>query len=150
MNGLLMSSGSGGGGETVLNTLKSLVEPGTILISSFDTFEGMQEGFDGGWLACLAGGIEIQSLFDFVLLYNAVDGHRLSDTFTVLYQKFIFITSSEDCQNYSKYISNPSYMIYDAETIKSMTVRYNPDCTLQTVLDIMDAYTLESVVAAAK
>ena len=150
MDGLLMSSGSGGGGETVLNTLKSLVSPGTIRISSFDTFEGMQEGFNDGWLACLAGGIEIQSLFDFVLLYNAVDGHRLQDTYTVLYQKFIFITSPEDCENYSKYISNPSYMIYDKEAIRNMTVRYNPSCTIQTVLDVMDAYTLESVVSAAK
>ena len=149
MNGLLMSSASGGGGETVLNTLKSLVDPGTIKICSFDTFEGMQEGFNDGWLSCLAGGIEIQSLFDFVMLYNAVDGHPLADGYTVLYQNFIFITSSEDCENYSKYISNPEYMIYDAETIQSMTVRYNPDCTLKTLTDIMDAYTLESVVAAA-
>lgn len=149
MNGLLMSSASGGGGETVLNTLKSLVDPGTIKICSFDTFEGMQEGFNDGWLSCLAGCIEIQSLFDFVMLYNAVDGHPLADGYTVLYQNFIFITSSEDCENYSKYISNPEYMIYDAETIQSMTVRYNPDCTLKTLTDIMDAYTLESVVAAA-
>ena len=150
MNGLLMSSGSGGGGETVLNTLSSLVEPGTIRICSFDTFEGMQQGFDNGWLACLAGGIEIQSLFDFVMLYNAVEGHPLADTFTVLYQSFIFITNSEDCQNYAKYISNPDYMIYDAATIQSMTKKYNPDCTLQTLIDVMDAYTLESVVSAAK
>ena len=109
----------------------------------------MQEGFNDGWLSCLAGGIEIQSLFDFVMLYNAVDGHPLGDGYTVLYQNFIFITSAEDCENYSKYISNPEYMIYDAETIQSMTVRYNPDCTLKTLTDIMDAYTLESVVTAA-
>ena len=150
MDGILMSSGSGGGGETVLNTLSGLVAPGKIRICSFDTFEGMQTGFDNGWLACLAGGIEIQSLFDFVMLYNAVDGHPLADTYTVLFQKFIFIKNSEDCQNYAKYISNPDYMIYDADTIRSMTVRYNPDCTLQTLLDIMNAYSLESVVAAAE
>lgn len=149
MDGILMSSGSGGGGETVLNTLSGLVSPGKIRICSFDTFEGMQTGFDNGWLACLAGGIEIQSLFDFVMLYNAVDGHPLSDTYTVLFQKFIFIKTSEDCENYAKYISNPDYMIYDADTIRSMTVRYNPDCTLKTLTDIMDAYSLESVVSAA-
>ena len=150
MDGLLMSSASGGGGETVLNTLSNLMDPGQIKICSFDTFEGMQAGFDNGWLACLAGGIEIQSLFDFVMLFNAVDGHPLADTYTVLYQKFIFITNSADCENYAKYISNPSYMIYDADTIRSMAVRYNPDCKLQTLLDIMDAYTLESVVKAAE
>ncbi len=150
MDGLLLSSASGGGGETVINTLKSLVEPGAIKICSFDTFENMEEGFADGWLRCLAGGIEIQSLFDFVLLYNAVDGNRLSDTPTVLLQKFIYITNSEDCANYAKYISNPSHMIYSADTIRSMAKRYNPDASLETLYALMDAYSLEAVVAAAQ
>lgn len=149
MDGLLMSSASGGGGETVINTLKSLVEPGKIKVVSFDTFENMEEGFADGWLTCLAGGIEIQSLFDFVLLYNAVDGTPLADGRTVLLQKFIYITNSEDCANYAKYISNPEYMIYSPEQIRSMAVRYNPEATLETLTAMMDAYTLESVVAAA-
>ncbi len=149
MNGLLMSSASGGGGETVLNTLKSLVEPSTIKICSFDTFEGMEAGFSEGWLTAIAGGIEIQCLFDFVLLYNAVDGTPLSDTFTVLQQKFIYITNAEDCANYAKYISNPEYMIYDDETIRSMAKRYNKDASLDTIAALMDAYSLENIVAQA-
>lgn len=150
MDGLLMSSASGGGGETVINTLGSLTEPGKIKVCSFDTFEGMQEAFEAGWLTALAGGIEIQSLFDFVMLYNAVDGTPLADTYTVLLQKFIYITSAEDCENYAKYISNPEYMIYDADTIRSMAKRYNPDASIDTINALMDEYSLESVVAAAK
>lgn len=150
MDGLLMSSASGGGGETVINTLKSLVEPGQIKICTFDTFEGMEQGFADGWITAIAGGIEIQSLFDFVLLFNAVDGTPLSDTFNVLQQKFIYITNTEDCANYAKYISNPEYMIYDAETIRSMAKRYNKDASLQTIYDLMDNYSLESIVSAAQ
>ena len=149
MDGLLLSSASGGGGETILNTIKNLVEPGKIKIGSFDTFKGMEEGFAEGWLTVLAGGIEIQSLFDFVLLFNAVDGTPLSDTYTVLQQKFIYITSLEDCENYAKYISNPNHMIYDKDTIRSMAKRYNKDATLDTMYALMDEYSLESVVAAA-
>lgn len=150
MDGLLMSSASAGGGETVINTLKSLVAPGTIKLCSFDTFEGMEEGFKEGWIACLAGGIEIQSLFDFVMLYNAVDGTPLADSYTVLSQKFIYVTNEEDCANYAKYISNPDYMIYDADTIRSMAKRYNPDATLETLQNIMGAYSLETVVEGAE
>lgn len=150
MDGILMSSASGGGGETIINTLGSLTQPGKIKVASFDTFEGMEQAFENNWLTALAGGIEIQSLFDFVLLYNAVDGTPLSDTYTVLLQKFIYITSAEDCANYAKYISNPDYMIYDADTIRSMAKRYNPDASLDTIHALMDAYSLESVVAAAK
>ncbi|MBE7016547.1 MAG: hypothetical protein E7420_00115 [Ruminococcaceae bacterium] len=150
MDGLLMSSATGGGGETVINTLKGLTEPGKIKICTFDTFEGMEQGFADGWITAIAGGIEIQSLFDFVLLFNAVDGTPLSDTFTVLQQKFIYITNTEDCANYAKYISNPEHMIYDAETIRSMAKRYNKDASLQTIYDLMDEYTLESVVSAAQ
>lgn len=150
MDGILMSSASGGGGETVINTLGSLTQPGKIKVASFDTFEGMEQAFENNWLTALAGGIEIQSLFDFILLYNAVDGTPLSDTYTVLLQKFIYITSAEDCANYAKYISNPDYMIYDADTIRSMAKRYNPDASLDTIHALMDAYSLESVVAAAK
>ena len=45
MDGLLLSSTTGGGGETIMNTLQSLVDPGKIKIAAFDTFEGMEGGF---------------------------------------------------------------------------------------------------------
>lgn len=150
MDGLLLSSTTGGGGETIMNTLQSLVEPGKIKIAAFDTFEGMEGGFENGWLTALAGGIAVQCVPDFIMLYNAVDGTPLSDSFTVLYQNFIFITNLEDCATFAKYIDNPEHMIYDADMIRSLAKRYNPDATLDDIVKLMNDYSLAWVVENAE
>ncbi len=150
MDGLLLSSTTGGGGETILNTLQTLTDPGKIKIAAFDTFEGMEGGFSDGWLTALAGGIAVQSVPDFIMLYNAVDGTPLADTYTVLYQNFIFITNLEDCATFAKYIDNPDHMIYDAETIRSLAKRYNPDASLDDIVNLMKDYSLAWVVENAK
>ncbi len=146
MDGLLLSSTTGGGGETIMNTLQSLVEPGAIKIVAFDTFEGMEEGFEDGWLTALAGGIAVQCVPDFIMLYNAVDKTPLAEGYTVLYQNFIFITNLEECSTFAQYIDNPEHMIYDAETIRSLAKRYNPDATLDDLVNLMESYSLGWVV----
>lgn len=145
MDGLLLSSTTGGGGETILNTLQSLAGPDDIRIAAFDTFEGMEKGFEDGWLVALAGGIAVQCIPDFIMLYNAVDNTPLADGYTVLYQNFIFITNLEDCATFAKYIDNPEHMIYDAETIRSLTKRYNPEAALEDLQKLMADYSLEWV-----
>jgi hypothetical protein len=150
MNGLIVGSASAGGGETIINTLKNTTEPGKIKMAGFDTFEGMEEGFEEGWVEAIVGGMSPDSLFSFIMLYNAVDGQPLAEGYTVLSQKFIFIRSLEDCGTFAQYIDNPDYQIYDAETIRSLCKRYNPDATLQDLTGLMDQYTLEWVVANAE
>lgn len=150
MDGLLMGSASAGGGETVINTLKSTTEPGKIKLAAFDTFEGMEQGFEEGWIEALVGGMSPDCLFSFIMLYNAVDGTPLAEGFTVLSQKFIFIKSVEDCGTFAKYIDNPAYQIYDSETIRSLCKRYNPDATLEDLTGLMDQYSLEWVVEHTK
>ena len=84
------------------------------------------------------------------MLYNAVDGTPLSDSFTVLYQNFIFITNLEDCATFAKYIDNPDHMIYNADIIRSLAKRYNPDVTLDDVVKLMNDYSLAWVVENAE
>lgn len=150
MNGLLIGSASAGGGETIINTLKSTTEPGTIKIAGFDTFEGMEAGFEEGYIAALVGGMSPDCLFGFIMLYNAVDQTPLAEGYTVLSQKFIFIKSAEDCATFAKYIDNPEYQIYDAETIRSLCVRYNENASLEDLQALMDQYSLEWVVENAE
>ena len=40
-------------------------------------------------------------------------------------------------------------MIYDAETIRSLAKRYNPDATLDDLVNLMESYSLEWVVENA-
>ena len=54
--GYFMLSGSLGVGPTVINTLSGLGEPGFFKVAGFDTYEGMKEDFEEGWLVGMAGG----------------------------------------------------------------------------------------------
>ncbi|MCL1883492.1 MAG: hypothetical protein FWF81_07060 [Defluviitaleaceae bacterium] len=147
MDGLLMGNASGGAGETIINTLRRLTEPGHLRIAGFDTFDGMAEGFEEGWLSAIVSGMAPGALFSFVMLYNAVDETPLADGFTVLNQRLIAIRSIEDYALYRQYINNPNHMVYDADTIRSLTRRHNPDVTVQDVKNLMALYSLEWVMA---
>lgn len=126
-----------------------MTEPGAVKVGTFDAFEGMDEAFESGYLVYVAGGVGIESLFDFVVLYNAVDGTPLSDDLVVLNMSEIEVKSAQDCKNYSQYIDNPDHQIFTAEEIRNMCRRYNPDATLEDIQSYIDQYSLEWVVERA-
>ncbi len=150
MDAIALGNASVGAGETCINTLESMTEAGAVKVGCFDAFEGMKTAFEKGYLVYACGGMGVEALFDFIVLYNAVDGTPLSDTFTVLNLEEIEVKSAEDCEAYEKYIDNPDYQIYDAETIKSMVKRFNPDASIDNVKQYMSDYSLEWVVSNAK
>ncbi len=149
MDAIVLGASSVGAGETVMNTLSTMTEPGAVKVGTFDAFEGMDEAFESGYLVYVAGGVGIESLFDFVVLYNAVDGTPLSDDLVVLNMSEIEVKSAQDCKNYSQYIDNPDHQIFTAEEIRNMCRRYNPDATLEDIQSYIDQYSLEWVVERA-
>lgn len=149
MDAIVLGASSVGAGETVMNTLSTMTEPGAVKVGTFDAFEGMDEAFESGYLVYVAGGVGIESRFDFVVLYNAVDGTPLSDDLVVLNMSEIEVKSAQDCKNYSQYIDNPDHQIFTAEEIRNMCRRYNPDATLEDIQSYIDQYSLEWVVERA-
>lgn len=149
MDAIVLGASSVGAGETVMNTLSTMTEPGAVKVGTFDAFEGMDEAFESGYLVYVAGGVGIESLFDFVVLYNAVDGTPLSDDLVVLNMSEIEVKSAQDCKNYSQYIDNPDHQIFTAEEIRNMCRRYNPDASLEDIQSYIDQYSLEWVVERA-
>ncbi len=150
MDALVLGASSVGAGETALNTLKNLKQPGEVLVGTFDAFEGMEEAFESGYLAYVAGGVGIESLFDFVVLFNKIDGTPLSDELVVLNMSEIEVKSTEDCELYSAYIDNPDHQVFSAEEIQNMCGRYNSDVTLDDIQAYIDGYTLEWVASRAE
>lgn len=149
MDAIVLGASSVGAGETVMNTLSTMTDPGAIKVGTFDAFEGMDEAFESGYLVYVAGGVGIESLFDFIVLYNAVDGTPLSDDLVVLNMSEIEVKSAEDCKNYSQYIDNPDHQIFTAEEIQNMCRRYNPNASLEDIQTYIDNYSLEWVVERA-
>lgn len=140
---IYLTSASIGLGEGAANLLGSLSDPGSVKLASFDVFDGMSDAFENEILVCAAGGVNPDALFSFMVLYNAVDGNRLSEDVTELYQNFLLVTSSEECKLFEKYVGNTEYQIYTDEQIKNLAVRFNPNVTLKDYEDLMDLYSLE-------
>lgn len=149
MDAIVLGASSVGAGETVINTLKNLTDEGAIKIGTFDAFEGMDEAFESGYLVYVAGGVGAEAIFDFMVLYNAVDGTPLSEDLVVLNMSEIEVKSVEDCKAYSQYIDNADYQIFTEEEIKNMAVRYNPEASLADIQNYIDNYSLEWIVERA-
>lgn len=143
VNGIFLTTASLGLGEGAANLLGGVSEPGSVKLASFDVFDGMKEAFDSGVLACAAGGINTDALFSFMVLYNAVDGNRLSDDIVELYQNFLIVTNAEECEAFEKYVGDTEYQIYTDDQIKDLAVRYNPEVTLDDYKELMEQFSID-------
>lgn len=143
VNGIFLTTASLGLGEGAANLLGGVSEPGSVKLASFDVFDGMKEAFDSGVLACAAGGINTDALFSFMVLYNAVDGNRLSDDIVELYQNFLIVTNAEECEAFEKYVGDTEYQIYTDDQIKDLAVRYNPEVTLDDYKELMKQFSID-------
>lgn len=144
MDGILCTTGATGVGEAIISTLDQMA-PDNVKLAIMDTFSGMEEAFASGRLVVVCGGQAPIALFTFVMLYNAMDGHRLADTPQELQQKYIFVTNAEECALFNKYIINPDYELYSAEELRQMTVRYNPDFTMDSLLQVIEDCNFENL-----
>lgn len=150
LDAIILAASSSGIGETVVSTLSQMNVQGKVSFACFDVFEGIEEAFEQGYLSAACGGQTPQATIMFMMLYNAIDGHRLAEGSVEMLQKFIFLTSVGDCAAYTEYVANPDYQIFDEEDIRNMTVRYNPDCSMELLEQFMDEYSLETVLADAQ
>lgn len=140
-----LMSGSLGIADITVNTLKAHQDATgkTVGVVTFDTFEGMAAAFEDDILWGAVGGQAPLCLQAFAALYNAVDGHPLSDEKVGLLFPFLVLTDSEDLDLFEQYYNNTEVQIYDEELIKSMLYRYNPDVSLDLLKDLSTSYSMD-------
>lgn len=144
--GIVSACASSGIGETIGATLQSMnVEEAKY--GCFDTFDGMKEFFESGYLGVVCGGQAPACVYLFSMLYNAMDGHKLTETGEELLMTYMFIRSAEEAQNFLDYIDNPEVAIYTADELRGMTVRYNPDFSWEALQKVMSEYTYDNIMA---
>lgn len=147
MEGILAVSGTAGVGSTIISTLESAgIEPGSIKVAAFDTFEGNQEAFDAGWLAVSCGGYTTECLVSFLSLVNRVAGNEISDGVATMTLAPLLITSSEDMEIFSAYVDNPDVQLYSDELIQSLV---GPDVTVEDYQAVLDSWSIDFVKEAA-
>lgn len=144
--GIVSAAGSSGIGETIGSTLQSMNVEGA-KYACFDTYDGMVDSFNSGYLGVVCGGQAPACIYLFSMLYNAMDGHKLTESGEELLMTYMFIRSAEQAQNFLDYIDNPEVAIYSDEEIKNMTVRHNDAFTWEALQQIMNDYTYDNIMS---
>jgi len=146
IDGIISAAGSGGIGETINSCILSMPSK-DIKYACFDTFSGMLEAFNNNTLVAVCGGQAPAAVYLFSMLYNAIDGHRLTESGQELLMSYIFLRTAEEAENFNKYIDNPEVSIYSAEEIRNMTVRYNASFDWNSLKQIMKDYSYANIMA---
>lgn len=137
--------GGGGGGPLsgAIRAVKNHNKIGQVHITASDFGPDIEESLRNQEIAAMSGGHWTDPFFTFILLYNYVDGHPLSDKVATITMEPIYLTSVSDAQDYTKWcMDEPPY---NEEEIKNLTVRYNPGFTLAELRKVAAAYSLQDV-----
>lgn len=139
-----LMSGSQGIAEICVNTLRAHKEATgkTVGLMTFDPFDGMAQAFEDGILYGDISGQAPLCLAAFASLYNAIDGHPLSQEKVAIQFPFLIVTSSEDLA-FEEYYNNPEVQLYDAEVIQSMLYRYNPEVNLDELQEFWSSFSMD-------
>lgn len=138
-------SGSLGIADIIVNTLRAHKEATgkTVGFVTFDTFDGMAQALEDGFLYGAVSGQAPLCLQAFAALFNAIDNHPFSTEKLGLYFPFLIITSPDDLKLMEQYYSNTSIQLYDEEVIKSMLYRYNPDVKLDELITFWSSFSMD-------
>ena len=106
----------------------------------------MEEAFNNGTLAVACGGMAPDALYSLAMCYNAVAGTPLSDSYISCRQKYIFLTSAEECKTFETYFGSDLSRvgdIYTADYLNTLVRSNNQSLDAQSLQEMMDAYSME-------
>ncbi len=149
LQGIVLVSGTLGMGETASNTLLTMDAEG-VKYACFDAFDGMVDCFNDGYLQVVCGGQAPACLYVLSMIYNAIDGHPLTESGLELRMTYLFVKSAEEAEDFLNYVENDQVSLYTDEEIKNMTVRFNPDFSWDGLQQVMKDYTFENIISKVK
>lgn len=142
MDMILSGSGSQGMAEATVQLLTNT----NVKLVTRDFFTGMEEAFNNGTLAVACGGMAPDALYSLAMCYNAVAGTPLSDSYISCRQKYIFLTSAEECKTFETYFGSDLSRvgdIYTADYLNTLVRSNNQSLDAQSLQEMMDAYSME-------
>lgn len=137
---------SGAGSQGMAEATVQLLTNKNVKLVTRDFFTGMEDAFNNGTLAVACGGMAPDALYSFAMCYNAVAGTPLSDSYISCQQKYIFLTSAEECKTFETYFgSDLSHVgdIYSEEYLNTLVKANNDSLGADTLQKIMDDYSME-------
>lgn len=122
-----------------------------VSIAMVDIATGMSEYMDDGPLKIVAGGNLIADyIFSMAALANELRGTPLSDEPYIIKTRMFYITSSEEAENYDKYIEGDIPPFTEEEYQQLLYKFCNPNVTLESVQKLADEFSIESVMERHK
>ena len=83
----------------------------------------------------------------FAMLYNHMTGNDLlADKTQMINVPYVMIYSAEELEEYNTYFSGDA-PLFTAEEIQSMLVKYNPEANYDTLMEVVNSFTLEGFAA---
>lgn len=135
INGLIMSSGSQGSIDGVINYLNG----SDIKLTSFDTPADLTSAFDAGNLVMVVSGAQIDPMYALINIYNKITGNAFADAPTEINSNYIYLTNNEDVNTYNQFFSD--FKTYTADEIVGLT-----KMDYDTFVNEVAGYSLQTVV----
>lgn len=149
MDVIFSAMASNGGGENMLNVLYGSMNTSGTKLYTFDTFEGMKEGFDANVLGCVAGGHYVDAVYAYMTLLNACQGNKLSQEMVNINSNYLLLGNKEEVEAYENYVENKEsgFRYYDREDILNMSVNSNPEFSAGKLQEIAGSYSIEELLS---
>ena len=118
-----------------------------IEIASMGFHEYQAEYLKSGILDVAVGGYVCGMYYSIILMVNQLNGTPLTDEKVIMEDNNIYLTNYEDALLWDEY-GLPGNM-YSAEETRNAIVAFNPDYTFEDFCKMVEAYSLEDIVARA-
>ena len=127
--------------EYCTEPIKSAGREGEVKIAFVDLSETCGEALASGTTVCAIGGQYVDIVFPFIMMYNALNGTPLEKTEVPV--NFITCKTAEEFENFETYLNNDGVYCWTAEELEDVIVKYNPDASADTLLEMGANYSTE-------
>lgn len=118
---------------------------GKVKLAVFDLQDGTKDAIRDGVVVWCATGQENTWVISMILAYNQLCGKDLiEDNTAVYFRPFLYIRNEEDIETYDLYVDG-DIPVYNEEEIKALLVDYNPDVTIDDIIALNEAYSIENI-----
>ena len=113
-------------------------------VAMIDIATGMGEYMDDGPLKIVAGGnLIFDQVLSMIALVNEVKGTPLSSDPYIIDTKMLYVTSSQEAEDYEQYVESLTVPIFTVEELKKEFLKFeNADVTLESIQKIIDEFTI--------
>lgn len=143
MDGICNACGGGGRNESIVQALETSGAAGRVKYGAINAVEEYSYWFDNSALHFMICGQHPDAIFSFMMVYNALNGDRLSDTPVYMGMNYLYVTP-DNMGDYAEYIMGSTFP-YTIDELKQFVKKFNPDASIELLQEAVSSYSIEEV-----